>query len=159
MILIIKKIFITFICLLSLCSVNIVTPNLAIAQSSWSAKSAYKQVSCYGPYEGETITATGKYITNDTKYIAVPYQRIVSKKTWKHLSKKNKYKYFYYGQKIRLSRGNKHIIASVQDCGGFLNYGCYYKGKWRQRLFDLTPAVFNKLKIYDIGLVKFQWKK
>lgn len=136
-----------------------ITTPCALAQSKWSSKSNYKQASCYGPYEGETITATGKYITNKTKYVAVPYQRIVSKKKWKKLNKKNKYKYFYYGQKIKLYHGHKSIIVSVQDCGDLLSSGCYYKGKWRSRLFDLTPVVFNKLKIHDVGLVKFKWKK
>ena len=66
------------------------------------------QYSTYGPYEGETITATGKRITNSTKYVAVPMQYIVKKSTWrKHKSLVYRKTHFYYGEKIQLKRWSK----------------------------------------------------
>ena len=117
----------------------------------------YVQVSCYGPYEGETITATGRTITNGTYYIAVPSQRIVSKSSWEKMSSSKKQKYFYYHETIYLKKGSTVVKASVEDCGGFGGYGITYNGKWCERLFDLTPAVFNSLGVKSTGLVKWHY--
>ena len=126
--------------------------------ATWSKKSDYVQASCYGPYEGETITATGKRITNSTPYIAVPMGNIVSKSRWKKLSNKEKQRRFYYGERLRLWKGKRSVVVTVQDCGGFAGCGGYKDGKWRQRIFDCTPYVFHKLGFSGVAMVKFQYE-
>lgn len=121
----------------------------ATALASWapwvkSVDGKKVQYSTYGPYEGENITATGKRITNSTKYIAVPVQMVVSKKTWKsHKSRAYRLTHFYYHEKIKLKVGKRTVVATVEDCGGFLGFG----GSRYERLFDITPAVFNTLRV------------
>jgi len=104
----------------------------------WSKKVEF---STYGPYEGENTTATGKKITNSTKYIAVPMQMIVSKSHWNKLSAKNKMSHFYYHEKLILKRGAHKVKVLVEDCGGFYGFGT----SSTPRYFDCTPAVFNAL--------------
>lgn len=113
------------------------------------------EYSTYGPYEGESITATGRKITNSTKYVAVPYQLLVSKKTWKsHKSRSYRVKHFYYHQKLTLKKGICVVTVQVEDCGGFYGYG----GAKRYRLFDLTPAVFNALGVgKGTGVLKWRY--
>lgn len=110
-------------------------------------------VSCYGPYEGECTTATGRTITNSTYYVAVPVSRVTSYSSWKKMTQTNKRKYFYYHETVYLKNGSRTVKASVEDCGGFANmksYGYY-------RLFDLTPAVFHALGISGIGTVSWHY--
>lgn len=110
-------------------------------------------VSCYGPYEGECTTATGRTITNGTYYVAVPIGRVVSHSSWNKMSKSNKRKYFYYHETVYLKHNGRTCKASVEDCGGFANmksYGYY-------RLFDLTPAVFHSLGISGVGTVSWHY--
>ena len=128
--------------------------------ATWSKKSDVVQASCYGPYEGETITATGRRITNSTPYIAVPMGNIVSKSRWKKLSKAEKKRRFYYHQRIKLTNvGNgKSVTCYVEDCGGFAGCGGTYKGKYRQRIFDCTPYVFKKLGFNGLAFVRFQYE-
>lgn len=116
------------------------------------------EVSIYGPWEGETTTALGNTITYSTKQVAVPYQQIVSKKTWKR-NKSNTYRktHFYYRQKIFFKKGSKKVTATVTDCGGFLRYGRYSGGKWIPRQFDLQPAVYRALKVNATSMVKWHW--
>lgn len=128
-----------------------------IAKAKEGQWHGYVQVSCYGPYEGETITATSKRITNGTYYIAVPMERIVSYSSWKKMSSNNKLKHFYYGETIYLKKGSNIVKATVEDCGGFGGCGTTYNGKWCERLFDLTPAVFNALGVNSTGLVKWHY--
>lgn len=121
----------------------------ATALASWapwvkSVNGKKVQYSTYGPYEGENITATGKRITNSTRYVAVPYQRIVSKSTWKsRKSRSYRLTHFYYHEKIKLKVGKRTVVAWVEDCGGFLGFG----GSRYDRMFDITPAVFNALGV------------
>lgn len=110
-------------------------------------------VSCYGPYEGECVTATGRTITNGTYYVAVPVGKVTSYSSWKHMSQSNKRKYFYYHEKIYLKNGSRTCVAHVEDCGGFQ----YMKSYGYYRLFDLTPAVFHKLGISGIGTVRWHY--
>ena len=131
--------------------------NGLIAKAKTREWSDYVQASCYGPYEGECTTATGRAITNGTYYIAVPISRITSYSSWKKMSAANKHKYFYYHEKIYLKKGNNTCTVSVEDCGGFGGYGTTYNGKWCERLFDLTPAVFHALGVNSTGLVKWHY--
>lgn len=117
----------------------------------------YAQASCYGPYEGEFTTATGKTITNSTYYIAVPIGRVVSRSTWNSMSASGKRTHFYYHETIYLTRNGHTVKASVEDCGGFGGIGTTYNGKWCDRLFDLTPAVFHALGINGTGIVKWRY--
>lgn len=110
-------------------------------------------VSCYGPYEGECRTATGRTITNGTYYVAVPMSRIVSYSSWKKKSQEGKRHYFYYHEKVYLKNGSRTCTAYVEDCGGF----GYMKSYGYYRLFDLTPAVFHKLGISGIGTVTWHY--
>jgi hypothetical protein len=116
------------------------------------------EVSVYGPWEGECITALGGKITYSTKQIAVPYQMIVSKKTWKkNKSRGYRTRHFYYKQKIYFKKGSKKVTATITDCGGFKGYGRYHKGKWIPRLFDLQPAVYKALGVDGTALVKWHY--
>ena len=117
----------------------------------------YAQASCYGPYEGEFTTATGRTITNGTYYVAVPMGRIVSKSTWNSMSASGKKTHFYYHETVYLIRNGHTVKASVEDCGGFGGIGTTYNGKWCDRLFDLTPAVFHALGINGTGIVKWRY--
>lgn len=141
------------IVLIAIC-VILLAPVAMAEASTWSK---VYQASCYGPYEGETITATGKRITSKTRYVAVPRNRIVKKSKWKKLSKTNKKLYFYYHEKIKLRHGRYKVTAYIEDCGGFGSYGTYRKGKWVKRMFDLTPAVFKDLHIHGVGFVEFKY--
>lgn len=126
----------------------------AEAKTTWNRA----EVSIYGPWEGETTTALGGKITYSTKQVAVPYQMIVSKKTWKaHKSITYRKKHFYYHQKIYFKKGSRKVTATVTDCGGFLGYGRYSGGKWIPRTFDLQPAVYKALHINGTALVKWHW--
>ena len=129
-------------------------PSLSYAQG-WHTS----QASCYGPYEGEYTTALGTRITYSTKGVAVPMQKIVSKKKWKASSYQYKCNHFYYGERIKFKRGKKTVVAKVVDCGGFYGSGCYYKDAWIPRNFDLQPAVFTALGMnkYSTCLVKWKW--
>ena len=146
-----RKIASTFI--LAVLFVAMVPP-LSYAQG-WHTS----QASCYGPYEGECITALGTRITYSTKGISVPMQKIVSKKQWKAGSYKYKRNHFYYGERIKLKRGKRTVIAKVVDCGSFYSCGCYYKGTWIPRDFDLQPAVFTALGMnkYSTSIIKWKW--
>lgn len=128
------------------------------AYASWSAKSSVVQASEYGPDEGETITATGKRIGYTQKYVAVPMDRVVSKAYWKKLSKEAKYRYFYYGERLKLHCGKRSSVVTVQDCGGFSGYGGTYKGKWRPRLFDCTPGAQKALGFSGLAFVSFRYE-
>lgn len=116
------------------------------------------EVSIYGPWEGETTTALGGKITYSTKQVAVPYQQIVSKKTWKR-NKSITYRktHFYYHQKIHFKKGSRRVNATVTDCGGFLGCGRYSSGKWIPRQFDLQPAVYKALNINGTTMLKWHW--
>ena len=129
-------------------------PSLSYAQGRHTS-----QASCYGPYEGEYTTALGTRITKKTKNVAVPMQKIVSKKLWQAGSYKYKRSHFYYGDRIKFKRGKKTVVAKVVDCGGFYGCGCYYKGAWIARDFDLQPAVFTALGMnkYSTSIVKWKW--
>lgn len=143
----------------------LVAPQCAQA-ADWSDWSAVKQASCYGGADEpwETTTATGKHITSSTKYVAVPMNRVVSKKTWGKLSKSQKYRFFYYGERVQLLRKCKcktkthKLTVRIEDCGGFSGCGGKYKGKWTERLFDLTPCVYGKLHVDGLGWVKFRYE-
>ena len=113
------------------------------------------QVSFYTLAENGPVTASGYRMTESSLGVAVPIQTVVSKKTWKRGSASFKKTHFYYGEKIKLKHGKYTCTARVVDCGGFGSYGCYYKGKWRKRLFDLQPAVKRKLHCGDVGIVKW----
>ena len=129
-------------------------PSLSYAQG-WHTS----QASCYGPYEGEYTTALGTRITYSTKGVAVPMQKIVSKKQWQAGNSQYKRSHFYYGERIKLKRSKKTVVAKVVDCGGFYSCGCYYKGAWITRDFDLQPAVFTALDMnkYSTCIVKWKW--
>lgn len=141
-------------------SACLVAPSSALADwAPWVSKVNGKKVqySTYGPYEGENITATGKRITNSTKYIAVPMQMVVSKKTWKsHKSRAYRLTHFYYHEKIKLKVGKRTVVATVEDCGGFFGFG----GSRYERLFDITPAVFNTLRVgKGTGILSWTYMK
>ena len=146
-------------------SMCLAAPKMAHA-ASWSAWSDVKQASCYGGADEpwETHTATGKRITSKTKYIAVPMNRVTSKKCWLKLSKSQKYRFFYYGEKIKLVRKCKckvkihKVVVRVEDCGGFSGYYGIRKGKRIERLFDLTPAVKKSLHVDGLGWVRFRYE-
>ncbi len=109
-----------------------------------------------------TVTALGTRITDSTKGVAVPYQQIVSKKSWKrHKSEKWRRTHFYYGERISFKRkvGKKTytVTARVTDCGGFKGCGRYSRGKWIPRQFDMQPAVFKALHISGLGVVKWKY--
>ena len=152
-----EKLFYTIVFLISVIvtfSFFLGVAKTAEANTIWNQA----EVSIYGPWEGETTTALGGKITYSTKQVAVPYQMIVNKKTWKsHKSKSYRKSHFYYRQKIHLKKGKYKVTATVTDCGGFLGYGRYYKGKWIPRTFDLQPAVYKALHINGTALVKWSW--
>ena len=132
----------------------------AATYSKWISKVDGKSVqySTYGPYESSGgYTATGRRITYSTRYIAVPSQYIVSKSTWlKHKSLVYRKTHFYYHEKIQLRKGNRTVTCSVEDCGGFKGYG----GSKYERLFDITPAVYNALGVgQGVGVVKWRFLK
>lgn len=115
------------------------------------------QASYYTLAENGPITASGYRMTESSLGVAVPMQTVVSKKAWKRGSASFKKTHFYYGEKIKLKHGKYTCTARVVDCGGFGSCGCYYKGKWRKRLFDLQPAVKRKLHCGDVGIVKWAY--
>lgn len=137
----------------------LIAPQCALA-ASWSSWSDYKQASCYGgPSEPwETVTATGKQIGPSSKYVAVPMNRVISKKCWKKLNPSQKKRFFFYGEKLQIKHGKKTLTVTVQDCGGFSGYYGIRKGKKVERLFDLTPGVYRHLKVDGLGFVRFRYE-
>ena len=136
----------------------------AMAKTTYSQWQGKVQASCYGPYEGECVTATGKRITSKTKYIAVPREKIVSKATWKKLGKASKSRFFYYGERVQLKhkvgKRTYYCTATVEDCGGFGGCGCSTaSGTWIPRMFDCTPAVFKALHFSGVATVSWRYVK
>lgn len=107
-------------------------------------------------YKEHGQTASGAYATSKSMGVAVPYDKVVKKKQWKKGSAKYKRTHFYYGERLELKHGKRTATVKVVDCGGFGYWGCYYKGKWAPRLFDLQVAVKKKLKCNDVDLIKWR---
>lgn len=147
------------IVLICLIAVMLLAPSSAHART-WSKWSSVFQASCYAGDDEpwEQVTATGKRITDSVRYVAVPAERVVSKTMWKKLDKAQKYRFFYYGERLRIKHGKRVVTVTVQDCGGFLSCGGYHNGSWVRRMFDLTPAVSSGLRINGLGWVKFRYE-
>ena len=132
----------------------LIHPVSAHAAGKWNGP---VQVSFYTLAENGPITASGYRMTESSLGVAVPMQTVVSKNAWKRGSVSFKKTHFYYGEKIKLKHGKYTCVARVVDCGGFGSCGCYYKGIWRKRLFDLQPAVKRKLHCGDVEIVKWAY--
>ena len=123
----------------------------AQAAEKWNGPvqcSYYTQIGCK--------SANGSTVTTKSMAVAVPWNKVVSKKAWKKGSKAYKRTHFYYGEKIELKHGKCKCIVKVNDCGGFGSYGQYYKGKWRPRLFDLQVAVKKKLRCGSTDIIRWR---
>lgn len=114
------------------------------------------QASHYTIAENGSQTASGIRMTNSSMCVAVPMNKVCSRTKWKRGSSYFKRTHFYYGEKLRLKKGSRTCTVRVADCGGFGRCGGYYKGKWRQRMFDLQPAVKRYLRCG--GLSYIYWK-
>lgn len=129
--------------------------------ASWSKWSGVVQASCYAGDDEpwEKVTATGKRITGKVRYVAVPVERVVSKAMWSKLDSSQKYRFFYYGERLQIRHGKRNMTVTVQDCGGFASCGGYRNGTWVRRMFDLTPAVSQGLKVGGLGWVRFRYEE
>ena len=111
---------------------------IVVLMASPDFAKAKEKVTWNDPVQCSYYTPTGSKCANGYSYtwntkamrVAVPYDKIVSKKTWKKGSKKFKQTHFYYGEKLELKHSNRTVKVKVVDCGGFGYSGQYYKGKW-----------------------------
>lgn len=138
--------------MLMACAAFLATPQDAEAKAKITWNSPV-QCSYYTEYG---MTASGAKAASKTMGVAVPYNKVVSKKTWKKGSAKFKRTHFYYGEKLVLKHGKRTATVKVVDCGGFGSYGQTYKGKWAPRLFDLQIAVKKKLKAGDTDIITWR---
>ena len=144
---------ITAVLALALFAVTLLGPSSAEAKTkvTWNSP-----VQCSYYTECGARTASGTAVTSKSMGVAVPYNKVVSKKTWKKGSKAYKRSHFYYGEKLELKHGKRTVKVKVVDCGGFGYCGQYYKGKWAPRLFDLQIAVKKKLKCGSTDIITWR---
>lgn len=126
------------------------SPSDAQAATKWNSSVQCSYYTEYGK------TASGVRATSKSMGVAVPINKVVSKKKWKKGSAKYKRTHFYYGEKLVLKHGKRTVKVKVVDCGGFGSYGIRYKGKWAPRLFDLQIAVKKKLHCKSTDII--QWR-
>lgn len=124
--------------------------------TEWSNWQSVKQASYYGGYG----SASGIKAKNK---VAVPIERVVSKKKWKRLSKKNKSRYFYYGERLSLQvvkgkhKGKKRTFTVV-DCGGFGYVSGRYKGRSVGRWYDLHEDGISGFLGRSEGVCYVRWR-